>query len=128
MINYNSKSFFTWRQIRLSRDVNKAKEAMYRVKNQYKLRPKRATERESKMLAKAQKWGNSLAVRIPKNVAAECGITAGSAVEVFREDNYIVIKPSCKKRFSLETLLAKITDDNLHSVVQTGEPVGKELL
>jgi antitoxin MazE len=80
------------------------------------------------MLAKAQKWGNSLAVRIPKNVAEECGITADSAVEVFREDNYIVIKPSHKRRFSLETLLAKITDDNLHSEVQTGEPVGKELL
>ena len=79
------------------------------------------------MLAKAQKWGNSLAVRLPKNVAEECGITADSAVEVLRENNFIVIKP-VKQKLSLEMLLSQITEKNLHSEVLTGKPIGKELL
>lgn len=79
------------------------------------------------MLAKAQKWGNSLAVRLPKNVAKECGITADSAVEVLNENNFIVIKP-VKKKLSLEMLLAQVTEMNLHSEVLTGKPIGKELL
>lgn len=79
------------------------------------------------MLAKAQKWGNSLAVRLPKNVAEECGITVDSAVEVLRVNDSIVIKP-VKKKFSLEMLLAQITDENMHSEVCTGKPRGKELL
>lgn len=79
------------------------------------------------MLAKAQKWGNSLAVRLPKNVAEECGITVDSAVEVLKEDNVIVIKP-VKRKLSLESLLAQVTKENLHSEVLTGKPLGKELL
>lgn len=79
------------------------------------------------MLAKAQKWGNSLAVRLPKNVAEECGITVDSAVEVLKENNVIVIKP-VKRKLSLETLLAQVTKENLHSEVLTGKPLGKELL
>lgn len=79
------------------------------------------------MLAKAQKWGNSLAVRLPKNVAEECGITVDSAVEVLKENNVIVIKP-VKRKLLLETLLAQVTKENLHSEVLTGKPLGKELL
>jgi antitoxin MazE len=79
------------------------------------------------MLAKAQKWGNSLAVRLPKNMAEECGIGVDSAVEILRENDFIVIKPM-KKKFSLETLLTQVTAENLHSEVPTGKPRGKELL
>jgi antitoxin MazE len=79
------------------------------------------------MLAKAQKWGNSLAVRLPKNVAEECGITVDSAVEVLKENNCIVIK-LVKRKLSLDTLLAQVTEMNLHSEVLTGKPIGKELL
>lgn len=79
------------------------------------------------MLAKAQKWGNSLAVRLPKNVAEECGINADSAVEISREGNSIIIKP-VRKKLSLETLLAQVTAENLHSEIATGKPRGRELL
>lgn len=79
------------------------------------------------MLAKAQKWGNSLAVRLPKTVAEECGIEADSPVEIVREDNLIIIKPVRKKGISLDTLLAGITEDNIHSEVPTGKPAGKEI-
>jgi antitoxin MazE len=79
------------------------------------------------MLAKAQKWGNSLAVRLPKNVAEECGITVDSAVEVLKENNCIVIK-LVKRKLTLDALLAQVTEMNLHSEVLTGKPIGKELL
>ena len=79
------------------------------------------------MLAKAQKWGNSLAVRLPKTIAEECGIEADSSVEIVREDNVIVIKPVRKKSVSLDGLLAGVTKDNIHSEVPTGKPAGKEI-
>ena len=79
------------------------------------------------MLAKAQKWGNSLAIRIPKNVAEECGIEADSPVDIVRENNLIIIRPVLKKRFSLDSLLADVTKENMHSEVSTGMPVGREV-
>jgi len=79
------------------------------------------------MLAKAQKWGNSLAVRLPKTVAEECGIKADSPVEIVREDNLIIIKPVRKKGFSLDSLLASVTEDNIHTEIPTGKPAGKEI-
>jgi antitoxin MazE len=79
------------------------------------------------MLAKAQKWGNSLAVRLPKTLAEECGIEADSVIEIVREDNLIVIKPVQKQGLSLDSLLAAVTKENLHSEVPTGQPFGKEL-
>ena len=78
------------------------------------------------MLAKAQKWGNSLAVRLPKSVAEECGIVADSPVEIVREDNLIIIKPVRRKTFSLDSLLAGVTKENSHAEVPTGKPAGKE--
>lgn len=79
------------------------------------------------MLARAQKWGNSLAVRLPKTVAEECGIEADSPVEIVREGNLIIIKPVREKGVSLDSLLAGVTKDNIHSEVSTGKPVGKEV-
>lgn len=74
------------------------------------------------MVAKAQKWGNSLAVRLPKTMAAECGIEAESPVEIIRQEGCIIIKPITRKDLSLDALLDAITEDNLHSEVPTGKP------
>lgn len=77
------------------------------------------------MVAKAQKWGNSLAVRLPKTLAAECGIEAESPLEIYKEQDFIVIRP-LRKKASLEALLAGVTEDNRHGEVSTGGSVGKE--
>jgi antitoxin MazE len=77
------------------------------------------------MLAKAQKWGNSLAVRIPKTIAEECGIGVDSALEILREGENMIIRP-VREKLSLESLLEKVTEDNLHAEVTSGAPVGKE--
>lgn len=79
------------------------------------------------MLAKAQKWGNSLAVRLPKSLAEECRIEVDTPIEIVREDNLIIIKPVQKKRFLLDSLLAEITEENVHAEVPAGRPAGKEI-
>jgi antitoxin MazE len=79
------------------------------------------------MLTKTMKWGNSLAVRIPKVIAMECGIGENSSVEISLRDKQIIIMP-VKKEYSLKELLAGVTKDNIHSEFDTGRPVGKEAL
>lgn len=78
------------------------------------------------MEAKIQKWGNSLGIRIPIGISKELSLENGSIVDITENDNHILIKP-VKKR-SLEDLLSKVTDDNIHDEISFGKPAGKELL
>ena len=73
-----------------------------------------------------QKWGNSLAVRIPKAIARESGIDSGSAVDLRLVKGSIVLKPEPKPRFTLDDLLAEVNDDNRHGEIQSGPPTGRE--
>lgn len=66
------------------------------------------------MLAKIQKWGNSLGVRLPKQLAKAIDLNAGSFVTITSSDNSLIIK---LKDDHLDTLLDQITDQNLHSVI-----------
>lgn len=79
------------------------------------------------METRIQKWGNSLALRIPQAFAAEVGLSQDSPVELTLEEGRLVIKPVPAGTFTLEDLLAGITPDNLHGEVDTGAPVGKEV-
>jgi antitoxin MazE len=63
------------------------------------------------MSVKIQKWGNSLGVRIPKAVIEKVNLGEHSEVEV--KDGTIVIFPA-QRKYSLESLLNKITKNNLH--------------
>lgn len=80
------------------------------------------------MRTRAQKWGNSLAVRIPKSFAAETGIAQDSVVEVSVEKGKITIAPLAQPTFTLEELLAGVTPENCHPEFDTGLPTGKEAL
>ena len=77
-------------------------------------------------MTKVQKWGNSLAVRLPEHVVAEAGFTPGKEVTVKNVRNTIVIAPVRRKRPTLAELVATITPENLHEAVDWGEPMGKE--
>lgn len=74
---------------------------------------------------KVQKWGNSLAVRIPKIYAKEINIDQGSAITINMEDNKLILEPKQKEE-KLKALLSKITKENIHDEVETGEGVGNE--
>jgi antitoxin MazE len=69
-----------------------------------------------------QKWGNSLALRVPKAVAQEIGASDGKAAEMSVRDGKLVIevtKPK-KRRFTLDELVAGITPENRHEEVDWG--------
>ncbi|MDD5701437.1 MAG: AbrB/MazE/SpoVT family DNA-binding domain-containing protein [Dehalococcoidales bacterium] len=78
------------------------------------------------MKTRVQKWGNSLALRIPKSFASEVGLKSDSPVEVSAEDGKLVIAPIAKPQLTLKQLLVKVTPENLHHEVDTGPAAGNE--
>jgi antitoxin MazE len=80
------------------------------------------------MQTKVQKWGNSLALRIPKSFALNMNIKQNELVDLSIGDGKLIITPIHEKEYSLKELLAGISEDNLHGEFDTGTPVGKELL
>ena len=74
-----------------------------------------------------QKWGNSLGLRIPKDVADRAHLREGSTVDVAVEGDRVVLTPA-RRRHSLKDLLAGVRKDNLHGEADTGAPVGREVL
>ena len=76
-----------------------------------------------------QKWGNSLAIRIPRSFAKQTNISNGTEVDLSIKKNKLVISPVQKNNeYDLDSFLAKIDNSNIHSEVDFGEPVGKELI
>ena len=73
-----------------------------------------------------QRWGNSLALRIPRAYAAETRISEGSDVELTLKSGTLIIRPLTRKRHSLTDLIKRITRTNQHSAVDTGKAVGQE--
>jgi len=78
------------------------------------------------MRTQIQKWGNSLAIRIPKAYAADLGIEQNSAVEVSLEDGSLIIRPADRVAYRLDDLLDSVTRENLHKEEDYGPPVGGE--
>ena len=79
------------------------------------------------MLTKVKKWGNSLALRIPRSLAADARIENDSVVEVSLVDGQIVVKPLISSKWTLDQLLAGVTQENIHREIDTGNPVGNEV-
>ena len=77
------------------------------------------------MKTKVQKWGNSLAVRIPKPFADGAGLKASSEVEVSLEKGEVRLTP-VRPRWRLRQLLAGVTKKNRHAEVDSGAGVGRE--
>jgi len=78
------------------------------------------------MRTHVQRWGNSLAVRIPKAIAADAGFEDGAEVELrVRERSLVVARP--ERRYRLSELVAKITPRNRHDETPTGRVAGREI-
>lgn len=78
------------------------------------------------MHSKVQRWGNSLAVRIPKVFAKDVGIEEDSLVEISINGGDLMISPRAPRPLTLEQLLGGITDENLHEEIATGPALGNE--
>ena len=79
------------------------------------------------MQTKIQKWGNSLALRIPKPFALEVGLEQNSIVEVSVSEGKLLLVPVTVPVYTLDQLLEQVTETNLHSEVDTGLTVGNEV-
>lgn len=79
------------------------------------------------METRVKKWGNSLALRIPRPLAAKVGLKDDSLVELSLLDGKLVITPRVEPELSLADLLAQVSEENLHSEVETGPAVGGEV-
>ena len=75
-----------------------------------------------------RKWGNSIGVRIPAVILTELNLSAEKKVDVRAEAGRIIIEPIIDSQETLEQLLGQITPNNVHSEIDFGQPVGKELL
>jgi antitoxin MazE len=60
------------------------------------------------------KWGNSIGLRVPRDVAAQTGLTDGSQVDIEARDDGSFVVRKAKPRYTLEALLAGMTPDKEH--------------
>jgi antitoxin MazE len=80
------------------------------------------------MKTTAQKWGNSLAIRVPKRVAEEAGLREKDSVDIEVREGTLVVRPHLRRVYRLEDLLKRITPKNIHHELDFGGPVGREAL
>ena len=78
------------------------------------------------MTTKVQKWGNSLAVRVPKELARGLHMREGSNVVLSSEGDALVIRPGKTSKVTLIELLKKVDMKNVHGESDWGKPVGNE--
>lgn len=79
------------------------------------------------MKTTAQKWGNSLAIRVPKSVAVQVGLKAKDDLEIEVQEGNVVLTPHVRRVYRLEDLVKRITPMNLHHEIDSGAPIGREV-
>jgi antitoxin MazE len=78
--------------------------------------------------SKVKKWGNSLAIRLPKEVVDKLGVIDGMhiRIDIHESKKEVTLRPQQKVVPSLEELVKKITPSNLHPETDWGAPRGNE--
>lgn len=79
------------------------------------------------MKTAVQRWGNSLALRIPRAYASEIRVGEGSEVELRTKSGALVVQPIRRNPHSLAELLKRITPTTRHRSISTGPAVGQEV-
>jgi antitoxin MazE len=77
------------------------------------------------MKAQMVKWGNSLAVRIPKPVAEQARLKEGDSLEIEAAEGRVELRRTSKIP-TLASLVSQITPENRYPEIATGAEVGKE--
>ena len=73
-----------------------------------------------------KKWGNSLALRLPQNLAADLRIGEGATVTLTVEDDALIVRPA-RKRYRLAELLAGMDNGKKQAEADWGKPRGDEV-
>jgi antitoxin MazE len=78
------------------------------------------------VITSVQRWGNSLAIRIPKAFALQAELSEDAPVDLVIEGDTLVVRP-VRKEWTLDELLRGVTDANLHRETDWGDVIGKEV-
>jgi antitoxin MazE len=79
------------------------------------------------MRVKVQKWGNSIALRIPKSFANQTSIKSGSTVDLSIHDGKLIIEPINQEEYDFKTLISEVKESNLHKEYLNDKPKGREI-
>ena len=77
--------------------------------------------------AKIEENGSGLVIRIPQELAKECGLEAGDKVRLVKCLSGFRVIPKDAPYYTLEELVAQITPENRHGEIDIGPPVGREV-
>jgi antitoxin MazE len=78
------------------------------------------------MKTRVQRWGEQLAICIPKDLAVEKGLSEDALLDLTWVGGHLEVRLSGSKQDDLESLLGRISPDNRHGEWETGSSVGKE--
>jgi antitoxin MazE len=79
------------------------------------------------MQVQVARWGNSLGLRIPKDIAQRAGLREGTRVDIEAEGERIVISPA-RRRYVLAELLRGITPEAMREAFDWGPDKGREVV
>ncbi len=79
------------------------------------------------MQVQVSRWGNSLGLRIPKDIASRTGLHEGDRVEIEADGNRLVISPA-RPRYVLADLLKGMTPEAMHEAFDWGPDRGREVV
>lgn len=80
------------------------------------------------MRTQVARWGNSLAVRLPRQVTDAAGLVEGSAIDVAVDEGGTVRIRAARPKYTLEELLAPITPENIPDEIFDDRRKGEELI
>jgi antitoxin MazE len=75
------------------------------------------------MKTQIAKWGNSLAFRIPKAFVLQLELVEGEDIFLTLKEDALVLRP---KKYELKKLIDQVSPNNLHTVTDWGDNIGKE--
>jgi antitoxin MazE len=74
------------------------------------------------MQVQVARWGNSLGLRIPKDIAARAGLHEGTRVEVEADGERVIISP-VRPRYVLADLLQGVTPEAMRDAFDWGREI-----
>jgi len=79
------------------------------------------------MQVQLARWGNSLGIRIPKDIASQVGLRDGTRVDIKAEGDRIVITAD-RPHYSLDELMKGVTPEAMREAFDWGQDVGREVV
>jgi len=79
------------------------------------------------MKTAVQRWGKSLAIRIPRAFAQETRLGNGTEVDLQLKEGTLAVSRARKNRYHLSELLAQVRKANKHVATEWGGPAGREV-